>query len=188
MNNKKEETSGNVKYVILKDAKRVLESGNFGCRIKAVRDIPRHGVKAGDIGGFVEHEGNLSQRGDCWIADDAEVSGNATVCDNAIVKGASCVGDNAVVCNCARVGDFAIINGDAIIGDNARVKDGAYVCGHASVEENAVVCNTARVSGNARVCGCACVDSTEVKDDALIRDCTVFHCRPIGGRSIITRN
>ena len=28
-------------------------------------------VKAGDVGGFVESEDNLSQVGDCWIYDNA---------------------------------------------------------------------------------------------------------------------
>lgn len=104
MNNKKEETSGNVKYVILKDATKTLINGNLGYRIKAVRDIPRHGVNAGDLGGFVEHEDNLSQRGDCWIADDAEVSDEARVFQDAIVMGTSCVnGIDAMVCGEARV-------------------------------------------------------------------------------------
>ena len=36
-------------------------------RIRALRDISSD-VKAGDLGGFVEHEGNLSyEDADCWI-------------------------------------------------------------------------------------------------------------------------
>lgn len=62
------------------------------CRIRALRDIPCFGVRAGDIGGYVEREKNLSQDGDCWVYGDARVYGNAwvygdaQVCGDAFVK------------------------------------------------------------------------------------------------------
>ena len=52
-----------------------------GCsiyRIKALKDFGR--VKAGDLGGFVEREKNLSHEGDCWVCGDAQVFENARVC------------------------------------------------------------------------------------------------------------
>ena len=54
-----------------------LEAGTVLHRIRALRDIPRFGVKAGELGGFVEEENNLSQDGDAWVSDNAEVSGDA---------------------------------------------------------------------------------------------------------------
>ena len=48
-------------------------------RIRALRDIPRWGGKAGDLGGYVESEENLDQHGLCWVRDDALVWGNARV-------------------------------------------------------------------------------------------------------------
>ena len=54
-------------------------------RIRALRDIPLYGVKKGDLGGFVERENNLSQEGDCWIADNATVKDFAGVHDDALV-------------------------------------------------------------------------------------------------------
>ena len=54
-------------------------------RIRALRDIQRYGVKKGDLGGFVEREYNLSQEGDCWIADNATVKDFAGVHDDALV-------------------------------------------------------------------------------------------------------
>lgn len=65
-------------------------------RIRALRDIPRCGVKEGDLGGWVESEGNLTQEGDCWVSDDAQVFGNARVCDAAQVCGDARVFDAAV--------------------------------------------------------------------------------------------
>ena len=64
-------------------------------RIRAVRDFGN--VKAGDLGGFVQSETNLSHHDDAWVCDDAKVYGNARVCGNAEVCG------NAWVCGCARV-------------------------------------------------------------------------------------
>ncbi len=49
--------------------------------------IPRFGVRAGDLGGYIEHEGNLRQAGDCWIGDNARVFGDAQIYDNAWVYG-----------------------------------------------------------------------------------------------------
>ena len=60
-------------------------------RIRAVRDFGD--VKAGDLGGWIEKESNLSHDGDAWVygdamvSDDAEVSGNAMVYGNARISG-----------------------------------------------------------------------------------------------------
>ena len=39
-------------------------------RIRALRDV-REDVHAGDLGGFVQSEENLSQEGQCWVANNA---------------------------------------------------------------------------------------------------------------------
>ena len=50
-------------------------------RIKALRDF--NDVKAGDLGGWVESEDNLSQYEKCWLCDNARIYDNAIVCNNA---------------------------------------------------------------------------------------------------------
>ena len=40
-------------------------------RIKALKDFGE--VKAGDLGGFIEREENLSQEGNAWVGDYAKV-------------------------------------------------------------------------------------------------------------------
>ena len=52
-------------------------------RIKALKDFSD--VKAGDLGGWVEKEDNLSQIGDAWIGGNAKVHGDAQVYDDAQV-------------------------------------------------------------------------------------------------------
>ena len=112
-------------------------------RIKAL--ISFGNVKAGELGGYIEKEGNLSHEGNAWVCGDARVCGNAEVCDNARVYG------------------------DARVCGNAEVYGDAEVCGNAEVYGDAWVCDNARVYGNARVCG-----NAEVYGDADIATISGF--------------
>ena len=63
-----------------------LRCGKFTLhRIKALKDFGS--VKAGELGGWVEKEENLSQYGNAWVYGDARVYGNAWVCGDAWVCG-----------------------------------------------------------------------------------------------------
>ena len=70
-------------------------------RIEALRDLAI--AKAGDKGGFVESEANLSHEGTCWIYGDAEVYGNAEVSGYAEVYGKAEVFGNAEVSGSSKV-------------------------------------------------------------------------------------
>lgn len=98
----------------------------WGCtslhRIQALRDIPRHGVKAGDLGGWIEGVRNLSQFGDCWVADDAKVFGHrARVEDDALISDVAQVTTCATVESDAQIYGCAGICGYAMIGTNAKI-------------------------------------------------------------------
>ena len=54
-------------------------------RIKALIEFGN--VKAGDLGGYIEKEENLSHMGNAWVSGDARVSGNAQVSGDARVSG-----------------------------------------------------------------------------------------------------
>ena len=73
--------------------------------------------KAGDKGGFVEKEKNIS--GDAWVSGDAQVYGNALVSGDAWVSGDAQVYGNALV------------YGDALVYGNAQVYGNALVYGDA---------------------------------------------------------
>lgn len=105
-------------------------------RIKAL--ISFGDVCAGDVGGWVQGEHNLSQSGNCWIYDDAIVCGNAVVQDDASVK------DRAVISGDAKVEDFAVVDGCSRILDSVRVRR------HATIT-SAKVCDRATVSGRMRI-------------------------------------
>ena len=66
-------------------------------RIIALKDF--NGVKKGYFGGVVENINNLGQQGNCWIHENAKVTGNAEVRGNAKVYGNALVFGNALVLN-----------------------------------------------------------------------------------------
>lgn len=77
-------------------------------RIRAAVDIPRHNVKAGDFGGFIQSEDNLEDVGDCWVADPAFVSDGAKVSEDALVRG------HAQISGLARIQGDGVVNGGVI--------------------------------------------------------------------------
>ena len=130
-------------------------------RIKALKDFSD--VKAGDLGGWVEKEDNLSQMGDAWVYENAEVYGNAKIHGDAEIYRNAKVFGNAKIYGNAEVFGNAEIYGNAVISGNAKVFDNAQVCGDAIVYDNARVYGDASVGccalvcGNAMVCGDAMV-------------------------------
>lgn len=88
-------------------------------RIKALVSFST--IKAGELGGFIEKESNLSHLNDAWV------SGKAWVFDNVRVYGVAWVTDNSRVYDRAWVFDNARVCDDALVTDNARV------CGNALI-------------------------------------------------------
>ncbi len=84
-------------------------------RIRALHSIPRSGVGEGDLGGYIEHEGNLSQENNCWVGDDACVYGNAYVCGNAYVFESAQVFGDAVLNEQMLISSHCVINTTAQI-------------------------------------------------------------------------
>lgn len=136
-------------------------------RVCAVRDI--HGdsiVNAGDYGGWVENETNLSQQGACWIKDEAMVFDRSAVCGTAIVGGSATVKNRAYI-----YGD-ALVRGHAIVqGKDTMVCDRARISGYATVSGGARVGDDAEVEGKASVYGKdTCVfGETFLSGDARVR-------------------
>lgn len=108
-------------------------------------------VSEGELGGWIEKEGNLSQDGNAWVSGNAEVSGDARVYDNAMVYGNAEVSGNAMVYGDAWVSGNARVYGNAWFYGNAWVYDNARVYGDAWVYGNAEVSGNADVSGDADV-------------------------------------
>jgi NDP-sugar pyrophosphorylase family protein len=130
------------KKYVLTDETRIVE-GRTLYRIKAVRDFGN--VKAGQLGGWVEDEWNLSHLGNCWIADDACVYDKANISDAAQVRGKTVVAGNAKV------------GGAVSITSNTRVFGNARVFGEVCLTGNVQVSGDAHIAGKTYICGNALI-------------------------------
>lgn len=178
------------KYILTDET--LWHRGHTLHRIKAVKDFGD--VKAGDLGGWVESEENLSHEGLCWIADEAEVFGNAFVAGDAQVYENAWVFEKAEVVENARVYGGARVCGEAMIFGFARVYgyskvyDEARICQQAQIYELARVYEYVWVGGKAKVFGSALVHGFVNLDcAAYIQLITDYLCiGPIGSRGNFT--
>lgn len=123
------------KYQLTNETK--THNGKLLHRIESLRDFGD--VEAGNLGGWVESENNLSHEGDCWVYDEAMVFDNARITENVRVKGTS------------RVFGKASISGNVLILDNARVSSLSRVCENAIIDNDAVVTGASYIIGNAHI-------------------------------------
>lgn len=157
---------------ILSNQTKTNDNGVLLYRIISIKDF--YNAKAGEYGGWVESEENLSQYGTCWIKDEAEVFGKAEISEDAIISGAAKVyGD-------AKVYDNADIYGHAKVYGNATVCGYAKLGGYTEVFENAKVgtythsLGKPKIYGNAQVFGSIEIaGNPEIYGKAHIKD-TVF--------------
>ena len=85
----------NKKYELTDDS--IVINGKTLYRIRALRGFGD--VKKGDIGGYIEKEGNLSHLNNCWVYDYAKVFNNAVVLDDARLCGQKSLRNNTVLSN-----------------------------------------------------------------------------------------
>lgn len=138
MNKKYELTNESIEYI-----NRTLY------RIRALRDFGD--VKAGDLGGFVESERNLSHDGDCWIYDDAIAMDMSHVRTNARMRHESIAGGHSEIFWCAELRENTIVTDSAKIGGNAVVGGNSVVGGTTVVEWRATVGGYAHLLGDTRL-------------------------------------
>ena len=98
------------KYELTEETLKINENQTL-YRIRAIKDFAD--VKAGDLGGFVESENNLSHNGDCWISGDSKVFGFAWICGSARIFGSAIIYGSANISGTATISDFARLSGSA---------------------------------------------------------------------------
>ena len=136
-------------------------------RIEATRDIPQHGVKKGDRGGYIEKEDNLQDN--AWVGRNAKVYGNALVCEEAVVTDEARVFENAQICGNSMVSGEAKVYGSAEIDENAQIEDEVEVYGEAKVYGNVLIFEKAEIYEDAQVSGDATVAGVaQVYGDAVV--------------------
>ena len=113
---------------------------HFGKKLFQIKALINFGnVKAGELGGYVEKEENISHEGNAWVSDNAKVYGDAWVSDDAWVYGNAKVSGDAWV---SGDGDYTTIKGFGTRYRNTtffKCKDGnvRVVCGcfYGTIEE-----------------------------------------------------
>lgn len=172
------------KYTTIDQTTRLPDGRNIH-RIKALRDFGT--IKAGTIGGFIMHWENLSQTGNCWVAEDAVAAGLSRISENALLTGRAMIDDRVMLAGSVIVRDEAYLYDHVFVYGNAIVGEKSVIAGIATVCDEAVVLCRARFSSSgktkipnirdmafirdrARLEGSVCVrDNALVGDDAVIR-------------------
>lgn len=172
------------KYKLIRAGKMSVHQRDWKARrfyqLVALRDIPLHNVKAGDLGGYVTDDQILSQEGNCWIGEEAQVIDEVRVFGDAYIGGKSLVynffgydlfiKDNAILRENAVVWIYrdtstlthgltseVIIGGSAEIYGNANLVNVKEVSGFAKIHgdahlgNNTVVTGTVDISGGTRI-------------------------------------
>ena len=121
-------------------------------RIRALKDFGN--VKAGELGGYVAGEHNLSQYGNSWIQTDSKVFNLAYVGDNAIVRKSIMYGNAKAIENCRVI--HTTMYGDSII-------KGFAISNNSYIYHKSVICGESRVSGHLAFEGI-------IKDKVFIKD------------------
>lgn len=127
-------------------------------RIRALRLVPdgegdRTTVREGDLGGFVQSEGNLSQEGGCWIYENAACCEEAVVEKEARLFGYAVAKGSALITGDSRMFDKTWAEGNCCI-LGGYIKDNAVISGDAAIRPNAG--GKPQITGNSRVYGTVC--------------------------------
>lgn len=178
-------TLRSAKYEILTTDKHSITIGGTRYhRIRALRRIERPfglpPVEPGDLGGYVTFDtGNsLSNEGDCWIADeafvsgyvsgDSQVTGHAHVGYPSKVSGKSLISDFAQVIDGAEVSESMVTDYAQVVGRNlegldeelvsafrkqTEVANHSWIAGRARVSDGALVIRFSHVGGSAVIGG-----------------------------------
>lgn len=134
-------------YFSLKDNVIVPEKTDDSCvkvyRIRALKDISySHCVDAGELGGWVESEYNLSQTDGCWISPDAVAVGRARVSMNAHLYSGCVARDFAQVSGNSEVWMDSVVRDHGVVTDYARIKNNTVVSGNGVVGDRADLDNS----------------------------------------------
>ena len=141
------------KYELVREDTIVCK-GRTLYRIRALFDFSD--VKAGDLGGYIESEWNLSNFCKCWVYDNAKVYGRAEVAGDAKVRNSAEVYGDAVVFERSEVCEFAKVYGNAEVSGDAKISWKSEVYGYSRIEGRAIV------SGRAKMADATIADSSFV--------------------------
>lgn len=163
------------KYELIEDDTIVVD-GKTLHRIRALKDIlfydessigADNNVHTGDLGGYIECEGNLSHEGNAWVYGDSYVYGAAKVYGNARVRKKS------------RINGWSSISGNALV-EHTYVHDMTVICEGAEVYESKI--SAAKIYGKAKIVNSVIYGKIDIYDFARLNDVSFVNKGRIYGR------
>ena len=121
-------------------------------------------VSLGELGGWIEHEDNLSHEGNCFVKQEAMVFGNAKIIENAWIFANSIVKDNAIIKNNAVLDEEAIVGADTVVAGHSWIGGDSTVCFYQNVEDD----NMENISGKTEISSCNIEATGSIVDCNLI--------------------
>ena len=122
-------------------------------RIRALRDFGE--IKAGERGGWIQKESNLSHGGKCWVCGEARIFGNAKVSEDAFIHGHAQIHGNAVV------------SGSSRISDNAHILENSKITGESFVYGDAIIMGSSNIHFSIIGYGAKCCENAAVHDSSI---------------------
>jgi len=150
-------------------------------RIRALMDIPEHGVKSGDLGGWIEKIRNLSRDGSCWVKDEAFVYGDAKVLDSSLIHG------NAQIFGKSEIQGCSTISGDADISERTIVKNSdiggkVVISGDVYIQDSVLMDDVSIVSDLSREIN---VKNSQISERVSLLDGVSIIHSSINGREVV---
>ena len=115
-------------------------------------------VKAGELGGWVSNEYNLSQYGDCWIYNEAKCMDGASMYNN------SCMYENAVMYDNAIMYDNSMMFGHSRMFNNSEMHD------FSEMRDNSVMYNNTEMHDYSEIYG-----DSEMHGHSEMHDCSKMY-------------
>lgn len=157
-------------------------------QIKALRDIPKHNVKKGDLGGFIFSNSNLDQGGDSWVTatsyvfDSAFVTGDSIVMDGAVLYGEARV-TGASRLSQLNIGDRVEIHNSHVTGpmkmtddvyiEHSKVFGNAEIIGNVAIENSTLRLINSKIQGSSILIRHSDIDSENM---SILDEATLTHC------------
>lgn len=136
-----------------------------GVVLHQIRSLQNFGnVKAGELGGFIESEDNLSHTGTCWVYNSAKVygkiklMGTSIVSDEAIVTGIVSVKECIITDN-SMFNASGSITGRLVMSDDSYLSGNIYLTGQLTMADSSSIRGSIDCSGRITI-----TDSSSIKD------------------------
>ena len=152
-----------MKYMITENTKTIGKT--ILHQIKSLQSFSD--VSAGDLGGWIESEANLSQNDEAWIYEDSCAYEHAYVYDNAKITKCSCVYGHANIYDDAIIENSNVCGNTQIFGDAYIIK--SHIDGHVQIFDNTTL-DSSHVHDHAIISGWASLHETTVSSTAVLRN------------------